>query len=258
MPEDLVAKVKADKTWTTTIFPSVISFPKNEALWNDYFKIWDEECMAEGMDANKHSKSLEFYRQHFDEMNEGAQVFNPNRFSASDGHLSAIQKMMELRRMLGEAAFMAEYQQNPVEMSTTLNITASIVNARVGDYNELELPKENVQFVCASTDLNPSKYFTTVICAFLRDGTCRVIWHKFTQTKISQTLTEQEYYKAIYEALSKLGKELKTISDNLAHPIQGWAIDCNGVNWNPALDFCRNSRKVCGLSACGFVGRAAT
>ena len=160
--------------------------------------------------------------------------------------------------MLGEAAFQAEYQQNPVELSTTLNITASIVNARVGTFKELEVPNENVRFVCASTDLNPSKYLTTVICVFMRDQTIRVIWHKFTPTKIPQTLTEQEYYKAIYNALSKLGQELKQISSKMAHPIDGWAIDCNGVNWNPALDFARNSKQICGLPCCGFVGRAAT
>ena len=160
--------------------------------------------------------------------------------------------------MLGEAAFQAEYQQNPVELSTALNITPSIVNARVGSYNQLELPNENVLFVCASTDLNPSKFFTTVVCAFMRDSTCRVIWHKFTPTKISQTLTEQEYYKAIYDALTRLGVELKKVSNSLPRPIQGWAVDCNGMNWNAALDFARNSMKLCGLSCCGFVGRAST
>ena len=137
--------------------------------------------------------------------------------------------------MLGEAAFQAEYQQNPVELSTALNITPSIVNARVGSYNQLELPNENVLFVCASTDLNPSKFFTTVVCAFMRDSTCRVIWHKFTPTKISQTLTEQEYYKAIYDALTRLGVELKKVSNSLPRPIQGWAVDCNGMNWNAAM-----------------------
>lgn len=72
LPEDLVAKVREDKTWTTTIFPSVISFPKNEQLWADYFKIWDEECLQEDIGKDRHAKSLEFYRQNFDAMNEGA------------------------------------------------------------------------------------------------------------------------------------------------------------------------------------------
>ncbi len=258
LPEDLVAKIKADKAWTTTIFPSVLSFPTNSKLWDEYFRLWDEECLAEGITADKHKGSLKFYKDHFAEMNEGAEVFNPKRFAKEDGHISSLQKLLEIRHVIGFSAFQAEYQQNPVEMSTSLPITAAIVNARVGDYKELEVPSENVRYVCASTDLNPSKYFTTVIAVFMRDGTCRIIWHKFTPTKIKATLTEQEYYSKVYEALAALGKELKAISDKLAHPIQGWAIDCNGTNWNPALDFARNSKQICGLPCCGFVGKAST
>ena len=258
LPEDLVAKVKADKAWTTTIYPAVISFPKAESLWKEYFRIWDEECLAEGITTDKHKGSLAFYKSHFAEMNDGAAVFNPSRFSKADGHISAIQKLLEIRHVIGFAAFQAEYQQSPVEISTSLPITAAIVNARVGDYKELEIPAENVRYVCASTDLNPSKYFTTVIAVFMRDGTCRIIWHKFTPTKIRATLNEQEYYKAVYEALAALGKELKGISDKLTHPIQGWAVDCNGTNWMPALDFARNSKQICGLPCCGFVGKAST
>lgn len=257
LPEDLVAKIRADKAWSTTVYPAVISFPKNEALWKEYFKLYDEECVAEGTDHD-HRGSLAFYRKNFAAMNEGAEVFNPTRFSKADGHLSAIQKLLEIRHEIGEAAFQAEYQQNPVEISTALPITATIVAARQGDYKELDVPDENVRYVCASTDLNPSKYFTTVICVFMRDGTMRIVWHKFTPTKISANLTEQEYYSKVYEALSSLGRELKKISDGLTHPIQGWAVDCNGANWAPSLDFARNAKAICGLSCCGFVGRASS
>ena len=258
LPEDLVAKVKADKAWSTTIFPSVISFPKNENLWKEYFQLWDEECLQEDISTDKHTGSLKFYKDHFAEMDEGAEVFNPQRYSEADGHISALQKLLEIQRTIGEAAFAAEYLQSPKEITTSLPITASIVNARVGDYSELEVPTENVRYVCASTDLNPSKYYTTVICVFMRDGTCRIVWHKFSQVRIRANLTEAEYYKAVYEALAALGKELKAISDKLTHPIQGWAIDCNGANWNPALDFARNSKQICGLPCCGFVGKAST
>jgi hypothetical protein len=42
-PDDIVEKIKQDSSWRTTIFPAVIKFPKNENLWNEYFKIWDDE-----------------------------------------------------------------------------------------------------------------------------------------------------------------------------------------------------------------------
>lgn len=65
LPDDLVAKIKADKSWTTTIFPSIIQFPTNESLWVEYFKLWDEECLQEEIGGDRHKQSLEFYKQNF-------------------------------------------------------------------------------------------------------------------------------------------------------------------------------------------------
>lgn len=65
---------------------------------------------------------------------------------------------------------------------------------------------------------------------------------------------EQEYYKQVYELLVQHGKELKSLGIR----IDAWAIDANGAPFNAVLDFCRNSKQLCGLSACGFVGRSST
>lgn len=78
-------------------------------LWEEYFQMWGEENLAH----TGHAQSLEFYRSHFDEMNEGAVVFNPNRYSERDGHISALQKLLELKHVVGEAAWASEYQMNP-------------------------------------------------------------------------------------------------------------------------------------------------
>lgn len=48
--------------------------------------MYEDETTAE----TGHDASLDFYKQHFDEMNAGSQVFNPTRFSEKDGHISAI------------------------------------------------------------------------------------------------------------------------------------------------------------------------
>lgn len=42
-------------------------------------------------------------------MDEGCVVFNPTRFSKNDGHISAIQKLMELKHSIGEGAWSSEY-----------------------------------------------------------------------------------------------------------------------------------------------------
>jgi hypothetical protein len=109
-PEDLTEKISNDVNWKTTKFPSIIKWPKDivengdKSLWSQYFKIYDKENVA---DTN-HTESLNFYREHQSEMDEGSEVFNPNRFKKSDGHISALQALLEKRHIIGDAAFQAE------------------------------------------------------------------------------------------------------------------------------------------------------
>lgn len=46
-------------------------------------------------------------------MDEGAEVFNPKAFKKSDGHISAIQALLEKRHLIGDDAFAAEMQMRP-------------------------------------------------------------------------------------------------------------------------------------------------
>ena len=249
-PDDLVEKIKQDNSWRTTIFPAVISFPKNKLLWEQYFNMWDEE----NVQKTGHVQSLDFYKAHRGEMDEGSEVFNPMRYSEKDGHISAIQKLLELQHTLGESVFLSEYQMTPAQITFAVPITPDLVVSRKSNLKMLEVPQENVNAVIASTDLNLSFALTTTITVFMRDQTSVVIYHKFRKSNIHVNVPEQEYYKQVYELLSQHGRELKALGIR----IDAWAIDCNGVNWNPTLDFCRNSKKICGLPACGFVGRSST
>ena len=86
VPDDLVDKIKSDTNWITQTYPVIISYPKNMTLWKQYLKMWDTENVQE----SGHDGSLAFYRKNFKAMNEGAEVFNPSRFSTKDGHISAI------------------------------------------------------------------------------------------------------------------------------------------------------------------------
>lgn len=107
---DLVAKIREDSTWTTTIYPAIIKYPTNMKLWDEYFQMWSEENLTH----TPHDQSLDFYKAHFDDMNEGAEVFNPTRFSEKDGHITALQKLLELKMTVGESAWASEYQMNPM------------------------------------------------------------------------------------------------------------------------------------------------
>lgn len=135
---------------------------------------------------------MEFYKANQLKMDEGAEVFNPTRFSPKDGHISALQKMLELRHMIGNAAFAAEYQMQPMKYSFSLDITPKIVMKRTNQFKRYEIPDGYI-FVAASTDLNLSYAMTTTIVAFKSDMTAVVIDHFITPVNIDQKLTESEY-----------------------------------------------------------------
>lgn len=248
-PDDLVEKIKGDKSWTTTIYPAIMRYPTRMELWDEYFKLFQQEQV----DGTSHAESLAYYRENFDKMNEGSDVFSPTRYSEKDGHISAIQKLLELRFQIGENAFMSEYQMSPVQVKFALPITPELVASRKSTLRELEVPSENVQFVCAASDLNVSKYITTVIMVFLRNHTSVVIWRKFKKCRIPANIPPEDYASRLYNLLAEHGRELKA----LGVPLQAWSIDGNGLAWNAVTSFCRNSMKICGIPACAFVGRAS-
>ena len=104
-PDDFVEHIKADINWKTTTYPAIIKYPDDMALWKKYFTMYDSENAA----GRSHKASLDFYRNNQQEMDKGAEVFNPTRFSKADGHMSALQKLLELKHMIGDAAFDAEF-----------------------------------------------------------------------------------------------------------------------------------------------------
>lgn len=251
--DDLTSVLKKDKGWRTLEFPYIIKFPTDfdkgeHSLWQHYFTLYD----AELADRLTHEGSLDFYKNNRAKMDEGAELFS-ERFNPKDGHISGLQAIMDKLHLIGERAFFAEYEMKPVRLESALDITPDIVSSRQGSYNPLECPRNGLQFICASTDINASKWLTTVVMAFLRDGTARILWHKWTKCHIPQTLTPEEYGRELYEELSKLGKELRS----LGIQINGWAVDCGGTSWKTVTTFVKNSRAICGIAAHAYAGKAS-
>jgi uncharacterized glyoxalase superfamily protein PhnB len=202
-------------------------------LWGEYFKIYDNELVAN----QKHEESLAFYKEHFDAMNEGAETF-ADRYKKDDGEISGIQSLLCRRHLIGEQAFDAEYQMRPFHLQLSLPISPQIVASRISNLKELEIPKENVLWVCASSDLNLSKFITTTIVVFMRDQTATIIWHKFRRCSIPVNIPEQDYYQRVYNLLAKHGQELK----QLGIRIDAWVIDGNGQPYNAVVDFVKKSK----------------
>lgn len=247
-PDDLVEKIKNDKAWTTTIYPAIINFPTNMELWEQYFQTFDEESML----GDSHSGSLEFYRSNFNEMNAGAKVFNETRYSEKDGHISMLQKLLELKHQIGENAFNAEYQMKPVKMTFTLDIVPADVFKKVSSTPRLVVP-DGYTFVAASTDLNLSKYLTTTIVAFKRDMTSTVIHHEFSPCHVDLKLPDGERNMQIHKVLDEHAKHLKELNVK----IDGWGIDASGWPFDVCCQFAKMSMQNYGIPCCAMCGRAS-
>jgi hypothetical protein len=85
----------------------VVAWPTNQDLWDRYADIWRNDRRGGG----DGSAATAFYRANRPAMDAGAAVSWPERFRP--GELSAVQSAMNLRLERGEAAFLAEYQNDP-------------------------------------------------------------------------------------------------------------------------------------------------
>ena len=136
-------------------------------------------------------------------MDEGCEVFNPYRFSAKDGHISAIQKMMEIQHTIGNSAFQSEYQMSPVKHSYSIDISPSKVVAKISKDKLLEVPDGHV-FVAGAIDLNTSYAATALLMAFKPDTTSQVIWHETFGMNVDQKLPDMAYNSAVHDKLLKI------------------------------------------------------
>jgi len=110
-PDDLADRLldrEKHPQWQGERTKMIYAWPTNEALWARYAQLW-----REGMAADRGiTEATEFYRKNQAAMDAGADVAWPQRFHPDE--LSAIQHAMNLKLDRGEAAFWAEYQNEPL------------------------------------------------------------------------------------------------------------------------------------------------
>jgi len=114
----------------------VYSFPKNQKLWDRYAEL-RAESLRNGGDG---SEATAFYREHREEMDEGAVVAWPERHNPDE--ISAIQHAINLK-LQDEAAFWAEYQNEPLpedEARTEKMLSADEIAAKTNGRKRGEVP----------------------------------------------------------------------------------------------------------------------
>ncbi len=113
----------------------VYQFPTREALWSKY-----AEIRAEGLRNDEGiARATAFYREHQEEMDEGAEIAWPARFNHDE--VSAIQHAMNLK-LQDEAAFWAEYQNDPLpeEQADEDLLTADQIAGKTNGMRRGEIP----------------------------------------------------------------------------------------------------------------------
>ena len=104
---DIILNRQTHPDWNGERTKMVYVFPKNTKLWEEYAEIRAEALRTDG----NFQKATDFYAEHREEMDEGAQVSWEARFNHDE--ISALQHAMNLK-FQDEQAFQAEYQNDPL------------------------------------------------------------------------------------------------------------------------------------------------
>jgi len=256
-PDDLADRLldrEKHPQWQGERTKMVYAWPTNEALWAQYAQIW-----REGMAADRGAgEATEFYRLNQAAMDEGADVAWPQRHHPDE--LSAIQHAMNLKLDRGEAAFWAEYQNEPLpeEEADADLLTAEQIAGKTNGMKAGEIPLAATH-VTMFIDVQAKALFW-LVAAWESDFTGYVIDYGtepdqkvqyFTLRDVRRTLAmaapRAGLEGAIYAGLerlteAKLGNEWRR-DDGAMVRIDRCLIDANwGQSSDVVYQFCRQSR----------------
>ncbi|MFI4912444.1 MAG: terminase gpA endonuclease subunit [Sedimentisphaeraceae bacterium JB056] len=154
--------------WNGQRSKMVYKFPDNQRLWDKYAEIRADSLRAYG-DIRE---ATEFYRQHREQMDQGAQVAWLARYNHDE--ISAIQHAMNLR-LQSETAFWAEYQNEPLPESQgdDQQLTIDDITGKLNGFKTGEIPI-GCNHLTMFIDVQ-GKLLFYVVCAWESDFTGYVI-----------------------------------------------------------------------------------
>jgi len=149
----------------------VYAFPTNERLWQRYRDIRAEAFQR----GDRTHPDTAFYLRHREEMDAGAVVAWPERYDPKRGEVSAIQHAMNIRFDLGDAAFFAEFQNEPLPEGAqgADRLTAEQVRAKASGRPRGAVPVE-CTVVTAFVDVH-DRVLYWMVCGWREDFTGHVI-----------------------------------------------------------------------------------
>ena len=203
-PDDLADRLlDRDKhpQWQGERTRMVYSFPTNEKLWAEYARI-----RAEGLRADEGiGRATEFYREHREAMDESASVAWAERFNHDE--LSAVQHAMNLK-LQDEAAFWAEYQNEPLPEATALDedlLTADQICAKLSGHQRGEVPI-GASALTMFIDVQ-AKCLFWMVCAWEEDFTGYVIDYGTEPDQRAAYFTLRDVRRTLGAAVPRAGLE---------------------------------------------------
>ena len=255
-PDDMADRIlnrEKHPQWQGQRTKMVYRFPTNEKLWQQYAQL-----RAEGQRTERGTQAAtEFYRQHRVEMDEGAAVAWPQRHNPDD--LSAIQHAMNLKLDHGEAAFWAEYQNEPLVEANDADdlLSPDAIAAKTNGMKRGEVPL-GVNHMTMFIDVQGTALFW-MICGWEEDFTGYLLDYGtypdqkrayFTLRDVRRTLLAAHggcgQEGAIYAGLEALtGQQLTRHwrrDDGAEMTVERCLIDANwGNSTDVVYQFCRQS-----------------
>lgn len=260
-PGDMADRIldrSAHPDWNGERTKMVYAWPSATKLWDQYAQMRGDGLRA-GDDG---AAATKFYGEHRAAMDAGAKMAWPECFQPNE--LSAIQNAMDLRLKLGDAAFFAEYQNEPIKDDTRQgkDPEAPAVAKRCSGMERYAVPS-SAHHVTAFIDVHQDALFS-VTTAFEADFTAHVVnylaWPDperpyFTLRDIRRTITLEAQAAglkspglegAIMFALGRLVDQLVATKlprdDGSVAAIDRILIDANwGKSTEVVYEFCRRS-----------------
>jgi hypothetical protein len=239
--------------WNGERTKMVYKFPDNEKLWEKYAELRSESLRQYG-DLREATK---FYKEHQDELDEGAEVAWEVRFNHDE--ISAIQHAMNLK-LQDEAAFWSEYQNEPLPEyeSEDEMLKAEEIRRKLNGVPSGEIPTE-CGHLTMHIDVQKKLLFYVVTAwtdsfsgSVIDYGTYpeqhrRIFTLRDARPSLQDIMPTLSFEAALYKALDLLvnkfcGKEW-TRMDGAKLKIGRCLIDANwGISTDVIYQFCRQSQ----------------
>jgi len=149
-PNDAAAQLVSrisNPAWVGTKVQMIKSFPKNMKLWEAF---WEKHIEDTSVGRDTTPSATAFYRKHRAEMEEGSEVYWPQRKEPHE--LSALQRAMVLY-FEDQSTFWSEYQNDPRagdEGSEFVALRVDELAARMNGYPRLAVPSWATHITAAS------------------------------------------------------------------------------------------------------------